>query len=279
MQLLHRIQKKRWVFLLTLVIAATGYAQPAVYTTGNGHAHNDYEHNIPFLQAYQQGFGSIEADVLLINDSLFVAHDTAHISRNQLFATTYLQPLAAMVTANKGYAYADTGKQLILLIDLKTPAIATLNAVIKAITAYPGLTKALNMRFVITGNQPPASAFNNYPGYIYFDGDISNEAHTGNTGRIALFSANFKQYSKWNGKGLIPAGEQAGLKTAIDKVHALHKPIRFWGCPDNSNTWHTFIAMGIDYINTDKVVAFAQFISTLKQSTAVAPATGTLSQP
>ncbi len=264
MQQFYSIPKKGWAFLLTLMLALAGYAQPVVYTTGNGHAHNDYEHNIPLLQAYQQGFGSIEADLLLINDSLFVAHDTAHISRSQLFAQTYLQPLAALITANKGYAYADTGKKLILLIDLKTPAIPTLNAVVKAIAAYPILTKAINIRFVITGNQPPESTFANYPGYIYFDGDISNETHTANTERIALFSANFKQYSKWNNNGPIPAGEQQKIKAAIDKIHGLHKPIRFWGSPDTVNAWSVFVAWGIDYINTDKVAAFAQFINTLK---------------
>ncbi|MCF2489047.1 hypothetical protein [Dyadobacter sp. CY347] len=44
-----------------------------------GHSHNDYLQPAPFALAYQQGFGSVEADVFLINDSLFVAHEKTQI--------------------------------------------------------------------------------------------------------------------------------------------------------------------------------------------------------
>src|ERR1043166_3466380 len=39
------------------------------------HAHNDYEHGRPLLDALDQGFCSIEADVWLVDGKLLVAHD------------------------------------------------------------------------------------------------------------------------------------------------------------------------------------------------------------
>ncbi len=44
-------------------ITTISFAQPPVYTTANLHSHNDYEKPFPFWEAYNQGFGSIEADI------------------------------------------------------------------------------------------------------------------------------------------------------------------------------------------------------------------------
>ena len=39
------------------------------------HAHNDYEHDRPLLDALEHGFTSVEADVWLVDGELRVAHD------------------------------------------------------------------------------------------------------------------------------------------------------------------------------------------------------------
>ncbi len=38
------------------------------------HAHNDYRHHRPLLDALAHGFTSVEADVFLVDDQLLVAH-------------------------------------------------------------------------------------------------------------------------------------------------------------------------------------------------------------
>ncbi len=40
------------------------------YTIANTHSHNDYEQPIPFWTAYNAQFGSIEADVFLVDGRL-----------------------------------------------------------------------------------------------------------------------------------------------------------------------------------------------------------------
>lgn len=44
------------------------------------HSHNDYEQKQPFYAAYHLGFDSIEADVYIKDNELFVAHDWDKIS-------------------------------------------------------------------------------------------------------------------------------------------------------------------------------------------------------
>ncbi len=39
------------------------------------HAHNDYEHERPLLDALSHGFCSVEADIYLVDGALLVAHD------------------------------------------------------------------------------------------------------------------------------------------------------------------------------------------------------------
>ncbi|HRN55900.1 MAG TPA: alkaline phosphatase [Agriterribacter sp.] len=251
--------KHRLFLILVIFSFSAGYGQTITYTAANGHAHNDYEHNLPFTAAYQLGFGSIEADVILENDSLYVGHNHSDIFEKPLFfERDYIQPLYAALQAQK-----DTARKVILLVDLKTEALTTLKKVMAIIEKYPLLTKTTAVQFVITGNQPPPSAFDQYPAYIYFDGNINNPEHIQHISRIALFSDNFRKYSTWDGKGNIPAAAQKKLTAVIEKAHALHRQIRFWGCPDSPHAWGVFMQLQVDYINTDHIEQLTSFFNNI----------------
>lgn len=235
-------------------------AQPKKYTSANIHAHNDYEHNVPFTDAYNLQLGSIEADVFLINDSLFVSHSLKTLKRDVLLDGAYLSKLNAAVLKNKGLAYTGKDRVLQLLIDLKTDSLHTLNAVVNNIKQYPALLNNPGIRFVITGNQVPAEAFDQYPAYILFDGNLDKPSHQQHLARIGLFSANFAKFSKWKGEGDLPAADLELIRAAIGKAHSLNKQIRFWGVPDTPHTWRIMMDLGVDYINTDKIAELAKFL-------------------
>jgi alkaline phosphatase len=114
-------------------------AQPNTYTVANAHAHNDYENAIPSYMAYGEGFGSIEADIFLENGELIVAHDTKEVQLHRTLQEYYIQPLLAAVKRNNGFPYGDSSRQLQMLIDIKTDAVPTLNALIAALSGYPQL--------------------------------------------------------------------------------------------------------------------------------------------
>jgi alkaline phosphatase len=84
-----------------------------------------------------------------------------------------------------------------------------------------------------------------------------------------MFSDNFRKYSGWKGKGNIPEKEKHALTTVIQKAHTLHKKIRFWGCPDNIHTWHTFMDLQVDYINTDHIEKLADFLKKMPATTSL----------
>src|SRR5688572_19185264 len=129
---------KKLLFCLLSSHCMMAIAQPTAYTVANAHSHNDYEKPFPFRAAYKEGFGSVEADLHLINDTLWVAHDKPKPGMVvPTFDKLYLQPLNKEVAQQDGFPYADHTKKLQLLIDLKTTAIPTLNKVVTVLEQYP----------------------------------------------------------------------------------------------------------------------------------------------
>ncbi|MEN9686572.1 MAG: hypothetical protein RLZZ28_2358 [Bacteroidota bacterium] len=250
----------KYFYLLLLLAVSKLEAQPVIYTTANIHAHNDYDHNKPFDDAYALQLGSVEADVLLIHDTLFVAHSSKEINAQVLLGTAYLKKINDAILRNRGTVYANKKLVMQLLIDIKTDMHPTLDAVIKSIRQFPALLNNSSLKIVITGNQPAADKFNDYPAGIYFDGKTGDSTHQNNLQRIGLFSDDFSKYSKWNGIGNIPEKDLIQIKNTIQFAHAKHKAIRFWAVPDNQHSWETMVDLGVDFINTDHIQLAAHFI-------------------
>jgi alkaline phosphatase len=251
------------LYFLLCILPAGVFAQPAGYTTVNAHSHNDYEKDFPFWMAWEEGFGSMEADIFLVKNELLVAHDTSQLKRHWSFDSLYLQPLAKCISNNKGNVYADKKRVLQLLIDLKTPADPLLDKLIDQLKLYPSLINNPSLQIVITGSRPVPSLFSSYPSWIYFDGELKNTYTAKELERIVMLSDNFTNYSSWNGKGRIPEREQLAIKNEIDKAHALNKKVRFWNAPDIINSWYGFMSLGVDYINTDQIKPLSTFLRQL----------------
>jgi len=249
--------------LLAIAFFSKAAAQPAIYTTANAHAHNDYEKPIPFYDAYNHQFGSIEADIFLQNGTLLVAHEASKLPEAKTLETLYLQPLRSAIQKNKGFAYSDTTRVLQLMIDIKTEGVATLDQLVKSLASYPEITATHSVIIAISGNRPDPAQFKNYPAYIYFDGELNKNYTADALQKIVMLSDNFKNYSQWNGEGSIPEKERKIIEAAIGKAHALGKKVRFWNAPDIINSWYGFMKLGVDYINTDRVTAIADFLQQL----------------
>lgn len=256
------------ILCLLLLLAGSYAGAQTPYNTSNAHSHNDYEQPIPFLDAYHQQFGSIEADVFLQEDQeeLWVAHTERELAtRKRSLDSLYLKPLASFIRNNNGYVWKDQSRRLQLMIDLKTASEPTLRLLIKKLQQYPGIISCPVLRIVISGNRPDPSQYASYPAFIWFDGNIGTNYTAASLSRIAMLSAPLQQFTAWNGKGRIPEREMQPLVQAITTAHALQKPVRFWGSPDNINTWYTMMRLKVDWINTDHIQPLADFLNKLPQ--------------
>lgn len=241
---------KKVLALLTVIVTFSSLmAQP--YSTANAHSHNDYEQNKPFTLAYNELFGSIEADIFLVNGSILVGHNLNDLKPNRSLENLYLAPIAA---------YNPTRK-LQLLIDIKTDAIATLKALVELLKKYPAIINNKNIRIVISGNAPKPSEFVQYPDFIWFDGRINTDYTKEQLQRIALLSGDFGNFIVKRRWPLQPEDIEK-LQTAVNRSHGLEKPIRFWASPDFKDAWEQMITLMVDYINTDKISELSDYLVT-----------------
>ena len=220
------------------------------FTLANVHSHNDYEQKIPFELAYTNQLGSIEADIHLVNGKILVGHDVKDLLPSRNLENMYLAPLLATNTTNR---------KLQLLIDVKTEAISTLDSLIVLLKKYPTLIHNKNITITISGNTPPDSLFIQYPEFIHFDGRIFKNYTPEQLSKISLISEDYGKFTIWKKTWPMQLAEEEKIKIAIEKIHALNKPIRLWGTPDYPLAWEKFIAMKIDFINTDKIEEITQF--------------------
>ncbi len=234
---------------------------PVQYSTAQAHSHNDYEQNIPFLRAYYQQFGSIEADIFLKNDSIFVAHDHKYITSKNTFNALYLKPILEQIEKNKGSIYPDKNLGLQLLIDLKTPGKETIPALIKVLKPHENIFYPKGpVKIVLSGDVPPPQEFDQYPDYLFFDGRPDIQYTKSQLEKVGLISQDFTKYTKWNGKGILVKSEKDAIEAVIKKVHDQGKKVRLWATPDNINAWKMLMNMGLDYLNTDKVEELGPYL-------------------
>jgi alkaline phosphatase len=233
------------------------------YTPANVHAHNDYEQPIPFYAAFNRQAGSIEADIFLQKGELYVAHTPEGIQADRTLDALYLKPLQAAIRKNGGKVYAHGNDTLQVFIDLKTEGTSTMQALVRKLGGYPDITKNSFIRVVISGDVPPASGWEKYPAYFYFDGRPGRQYSPEQAKRIALVSDNFRKYTNWNGKGVIVQAERQKIGQLIDSVHRQGQKIRFWATPEGINAWKTLMRMGVDWLGTDQVTELTEYLRKL----------------
>lgn len=161
------------ILIVILMLTGTLYPVKAQYNTLNTHSHNDYANQIPFWLAYNNHFGSIEADVWAVDGELFVAHNSSDIKTDRTLDILYLQPIVKLFRQNNGKPWNDNNSTFQLFIDLKTMVEPTLSILAEKLKKYPEVfdpkINKLAVPIIITGNRPEPEAFDKYPEFIFFD--------------------------------------------------------------------------------------------------------------
>ncbi|EON79047.1 Alkaline phosphatase [Lunatimonas lonarensis] len=234
------------------------------------HSHNDYIRHAPFWEAYANGLASIEADVLLLDGELYVAHELASVKPERTLKSLYLDPIRSAYSLN-----IQNRKPFQLLIDIKTEAYSTMKKIVEQLDQYPELFgidggEAM-VTAVISGSRPKKEDYRNYPDHIFFDYQSITDKEDLPLEKIALFSLSFRNFSDWNGKGRLIDEHEEKLRNAIAVAHAHGKPFRFWASPDSKTAWKALKELGVDYINTDMPYQASEYLATLSDRLYVSP--------
>jgi hypothetical protein len=231
------------------------------------HAHNDYEHTRPLLDALDHGFCSVEADIYLVDGQLLVAHERNQVRPERTLQSLYLDPLRERIKKNGGRVYPN-GPEVTLLIDLKTdwPQIyPVLRGVLKQysdvlVTFHDGIRETNALVAIITGNRSK-SMFDGEPiRYAALDGELEDLDSDKNADFIPWISGNWYKSFMWRGKGEIDKDEKAKLKSIVARAHQQSRKVRFWGSPDQQVFWQELLNEDVDLINTDDLAGAERFL-------------------
>jgi glycerophosphoryl diester phosphodiesterase len=250
--------KRFSLVLIAVILSCNAICKAQQIVLPNAHSHNDYAQAVPFYHAYNSGFGSIEADVFLVNGKLLVAHDEKNLQADRTLKKMYLDPI-------KKALKKDTSRQLTLLIDIKKNNAPVLVELIEELKPLKKLCKGDDnpkgrLLILISGERPLPALFKTYPPYIYFDEDLRAIYSADDLTRVGQISLRYSKYAKWTGAGAIPIADEAKLKHIIDSVHTMGKPIRFWDAPDNSAGWAELKKLHADMLGTDRIDELSAFL-------------------
>ncbi|WP_330302914.1 MULTISPECIES: phosphatidylinositol-specific phospholipase C/glycerophosphodiester phosphodiesterase family protein [unclassified Streptomyces] len=272
--------------LTTLGAALAGsVALPATYARaserGHGprplwraHAHNDYEHPRPLLDALDHRFGSVEADIYLVGDQLLVAHDPVELDPARTLESLYLEPLAARVKANHGSVYRGYRTPLQLLIDIKTEGSSTYLELDRHLRRYrhlfttyaDGRVHPGPVTAVISGDRAARTPMEAQSvRRAFYDGRLADLGSASPASFIPLISDNWTLNFTWLGDGPFPDAEREKLRGIIAAAHARRQKVRFWATPDLAGPardalWGELLAADVDYFNTDDLAGLEAFL-------------------
>jgi len=229
------------------------------------HSHNDYLQETPFWGAFASGAHSIEVDLVLKNDTLYVAHEESSIIHGFTFKAIYLEALDHI---SKNYAKKRLNFQL--LIDIKTAAEPTLQQVIQELQPYKKLCKPFlsnGITITISGNRPEPKKYINYPEHIFFDCQEITSTPKNAWRKVSMISTSFKNLSWWNGLGRMVQKDKQLVQDFISRAKMHDKPIRLWASPDTKTAWKSLSLLGVDYINTDMPEKAIPYFKSLEKNT------------
>ncbi|MFF6981352.1 phosphatidylinositol-specific phospholipase C/glycerophosphodiester phosphodiesterase family protein [Streptomyces sp. NPDC008343] len=244
------------------------------------HAHNDYEHPRPLLDALDHRFGSLEADIFLVGDQLLVAHDAEDLDPTRTLESLYLDPLAARVRANQGSVYRGYREPIQLLIDLKTEGASTYLELDKRLKRYkhlfttyahgrvlPGAVTA-----VISGNRAARTPMEAQTvRRAFYDGRLADLGSAAPASFIPLISDNWTLNFTWLGVGAFPDAERQKLHGIVRAAHSRGQKVRFWATPDAAGPardamWGELLAADVDFLNTDDLAGLEAFLDARRRT-------------
>jgi hypothetical protein len=260
---------KTLVIAIVCVLHVSTRAQ-AQAPLDHAHAHNDYVHARPLLDALDRGYGSVEADIYLVDGALLVAHARDSVRADRTLESLYLAPLRAWIGAHGGSVYADR-PPLTLLIDVKSHAESTWTALEPLLRRYDDVltswhgvsTRTRPVIAVFSGERPLVTLPAQRDRWAGLDGRLADlrAVHSPSGVAMPLVSDDWKEITSWRGRGAPPRSVRRRLASAVARAHAQGRRLRFWNTPDVPAVWRLLVQSGVDLIGADDLDALRLFLS------------------
>jgi hypothetical protein len=253
-------------------ISAVAPSAAASSPLPRAHAHNDYLHERPLVDALSHGFCSVEADVFLIDGKLLVGHELSQLQTDRTLEALYLDPLLLVVRENGGEVY--TGNPAFtLLVDIKSDGEDTYLELDRVLEGYKemlthvrdGIVERRAVTVIVSGERAWQRIAADPDRYVGVDGRLTDLWSDRPIHLMPLISDRWDRISAWSGQGPMPAADRSELRRIVRAAHAQGRRVRFWATPDEpsperSAAWAELLAAGVDLIGTDDLDGLKNFL-------------------
>lgn len=230
------------------------------------HAHNDYYHDRPLLDALDHGFCSVEADVFLVDGKLLVGHYPWELKPERTLQALYLDPLLQRTKTNRGWVF-QAEQTITLLVDIKAEGEATYLALRNLLKPYREMLSQVQegtyhrraVEIVLSGDRPLQMVADQAERYVFLDGRLKEMSGTSDPKLVPLISENWSNHFSWRGQRPILPDEQEKLRRLIRQVHGQGCRLRFWATPEVPDFWRVLAEEGVDLIGTDHLGKLQKF--------------------
>ncbi len=236
---------------------AAGAAEPA----HPGHAHNDYRHARPLLDALAHGFHNVEVDIFLVDGELQVAHDLDEVGIGTL-QQLYLAPLADRVQQNGGAVHPG-GEPFTLLVDIKADGAAVYPVLRRALAEHRAMLSVYRddgvdrgaVSVILSGDRPRDLVEREPERLCAIDGRTEDLASEVSPFLVPWISEPWSALFDGDTAELDDL-EKALLARFVLRAHEQGRLVRLWGTPDSPAAWAVQRECGVDLINTDELAGF-----------------------
>jgi hypothetical protein len=231
------------------------------------HAHNDYYHPRPLLDALAHGFASVEADIFLHGEQLLVGHSLDELDPERTLERLYLDPLWQRWQA-EGERLLPDGSTFFLHIDIKSAAEPTYLRLHTVLESYaPMLCRVEgnqlfpgSVQVVISGNRPIDLLRSQPLRLAGIDGRLTDINSSAPAHLMPLVSDHWGKHFSWQGEGEIPEDQRKRLHQIVRRLHASDRRVRFWATPERPELWEVLYEAGVDFLNTDDLPGMQAFL-------------------
>ena len=248
-----------------IFLACRLVAGEPVTPLAQAHSHNDYLRRRPLLDALDQGFCGVEADVFLVGGDLLVAHNRKDVRPDFTLRRGYLEPLAQRVRTRSG-VFAQPETRLLLLIDIKEEGEAVYPVLKRQLEPFADILTRFGpdgvntgaVTVVVSGDRPVARIQADADRLCAVDGRLAQLDDGSSPVLYPLVSESWP--FAWRGGGPMPEAQASRMKALVEKAHAQGRKVRFWGGPDALPGWEAQRNAGVDILNTDHLPELGAFL-------------------
>lgn len=260
-----------WLIILCLSIGSQLNGQ--VIALPNAHSHNDYDQKQPLKAALAHGFTSVEADVVLINGRLKVAHDLPQKDNPSIrtLDLQYLNPLYRQYKKNNDQIYDNYDGEFYLWIDIKMNPEEVYQLLKQQLYPYRDMLNHYNqgifhkgkVTVILSGHRPFETLLHDTLQLMTLDGRPDDLKLDYPTSLMPFISERARKVARVGFLEKIDDTAFEHIAEYVRRTHEQGKKTRLWATPEKEEVWEKLLSIGIDLINTDDLSRLQRFL--LKQ--------------